>query len=117
MIKYHNKYGRITLTEEYLTSLAAMAAASCYGVVGFAFASVKDNFLYLLTGKKSYASKGIKVYMKNGELAIDMHIIISYGVSIRPTVKNITNKIGYTIENATGLTVGEINVYINSIAP
>ena len=50
-----------------------------------------------------------------GKLVVDLHIIVTYGVNISAIVKSIINKVRYTVEEATGLTVSKVNVYVDGL--
>ena len=115
MVVYHNKLGKIRLTRDYFTSLVASAASSCYGVAGMAYSNPNDSLSSLIFGESTRANKGVIITEENGELIITLHIVVTYGVSIRTIVKNITDRVSYTVENATGLSVRKINVYVDNI--
>ncbi|WP_395588158.1 Asp23/Gls24 family envelope stress response protein [Pseudomonas syringae group genomosp. 7] len=44
-----------------------------------------------------------------------MHIIVTYGLNISAIVKSIVNKVRYTVEEATGLEVRQLNVYVDGM--
>ena len=44
-----------------------------------------------------------------------MHIIVTYGLNIAAIVKSIVNKVRYTVEDATGLDVLKVNVYVDGM--
>ena len=50
------------------------------------------------------------------QLIIDLHIIVSFGVNISAIVKSIVNKVKYSVEDATGLTVAKVNVYVDQMS-
>ena len=53
----------------------------CYGLVGMASRSqLKDGITDLLGWEN--LNKGIEVHTENGELVIDLHIIVGYGTKI-----------------------------------
>lgn len=53
---------------------------------------------------------------KDGEgLIVDLHIIVSYGVNISAICQSIVNKVRYTVEEATGLEVHAVNVYVDGM--
>ncbi len=52
----------------------------------------------------------------NGELIIELHISVSYGVNINTIVESIVNKVRYTVEEATDLKVSKVNVYIDALS-
>ena len=49
----------------------------------------------------------------DNKLVIDLHIIVSFGVNIPAIVKSIVNKVKYTVEDATGLEVSKVNVFVD----
>ena len=53
--------------------------------------------------------------MDDDGLVIELHIIVTYGVNISTIVDSIVNKVRYTIEEATCLSVKEVNVYVDSM--
>ncbi len=114
MIKYYNAYGKVSLTNDYFEALVGNAATSCYGVTGMATANTGDSVKSFLFSAPQQ-DKGVLVREENGELIIDLHIKVTYGVSIQAITQSITNKVRYTIEKATGLKVRKINVYIDDI--
>ena len=53
---------------------------------------------------------------KDGEgLNVDLHIIVTYGLNISAIVKSIVNKVRYTVEDATGLEVHKVNVFVDAM--
>ena len=50
-----------------------------------------------------------------GDLIIDLHIIVTYGVNIGTIVDSITNKVRYTVEQSTGLGVKKVNVFVDGM--
>ena len=53
--------------------------------------------------------------MSGNSLVVDLHIIVIYGLNLSATVKSIVNKVRYTVEEATGLEVKKVNVFIDSM--
>ena len=51
----------------------------------------------------------------NGELIIELHISVSYGVNIAAIADSITNKVRYTVESVTDLKVSKVNVFVDAI--
>ena len=49
------------------------------------------------------------------DLVIDLHIFITYGVNISAIADSIVNKVRYTVEQATGLTVNHVNVFVDGM--
>ena len=112
--KIKNKFGSIEIENEVIARLAGLVAMECYGVVGMAARNMRDGFVHLL--RIESLTKGIKIKTQNdGDLYIDMHIIVDYGTNITAIAQTLMENVKYKIEEAVGLTVCEVNVYIESV--
>ena len=114
MIKFYTPLGKISLTNEYFASLVGNAVTSCYGVAGMNCAGAADSVRTLVFGS-NIPEKGVVVSEHNGELVIDLHIKVLYGLNIAAIVQSITNKVRYVVEDATNLKVHKINVSVDDI--
>jgi len=111
--KIENSNGVITISTDVIATLAGDAAMRCYGVVGMATRNKKDGFVALL--KKDVAGKGIKVFVDQGGLSIDIHVVVEYGVNIKVTSSSIIESVKYRVENFTGFIVKQVNVNVESV--
>ena len=114
MIKIENHLGTIEISQEFIANLAGKAASECFGVVGMVNSTPSQGIRSLLS-KKDAPDKGIRIRQNGGKLTIDMHIIVTYGLNIAAIVKSIVNKVRYTVEDATGLDVLKVNVYVDGM--
>ena len=73
-----------------------------------------DGLKQLLSVRRTL-DKGVRVRAVDNKLVIDLHIVVSFGVNISAIVKSIVNKVKYTVEDATGLEVIAVNVYVDSM--
>ena len=108
MIRIENHLGVIEIANSYFEILVGQAASSCFGVAGMAASGPAQGF-------KSFVTKRVRVRSISGKLEIDLHIIVTFGVNIAAIVKSIVNKVRYTVEEATGLQVGKVNVYVDGM--
>ena len=53
--------------------------------------------------------------MKDGHISIDFHVVVAYGVSIQAVIENLVSNVSYQVENFTGMTVDEINVFVEGV--
>lgn len=117
MIKLENPNGYIEITNNYFANLVGKAAQSCFGVTGMVnsnpYRTIKNAIKQKVSGESS--DQGVIVKSVNGELTIDLHISVSYGVNINAIVDSIVNKVRYTVEEATDLKVSKVNVYIDAL--
>lgn len=114
MIRLENHLGTIEICNEYFEKLVGTAAQSCYGVAGMMVHGASQG-LKSLVGKKNFPSKGVHVRGDGRSLAIDLHIVVTYGVNIAAIVKSIVNKVRYTVEESTGIQVRKVNVFVDGM--
>jgi uncharacterized alkaline shock family protein YloU len=48
-------------------------------------------------------------------VVIDLYIIVGYGVKISEVAANVMERVRYTTENLTGLTVAQVNVNVQGV--
>lgn len=105
--------GEITVDKDVIAQYAGSSAVECFGVVGMASISVKDGFAKLL--RKERLSNGVNVTVENNQILIDLHIIVSYGVSISAVADNLIANVKYKVEEFAGLEVAKINIYVEGV--
>lgn len=115
MIKIENHLGFTELNQHYFADLIGQTVTACFGVAGMANSGATQNIRQFLFKHNSYIDQGVAVRSESDELVIDLHIIVTYGVNIQAIVDSITNKVRYTVEQATGLTVRKVNVYVDGM--
>lgn len=114
MIKYRNPLGTISLTEDYFADVVSESAKGCFGVADMAARNVRDDMRSLVLGSQ-YSQKGVSVQEEDGMLVIGLHIKVGYGLNIAASVKSISHKVKYAVEDATGLKVRRIDVCVDDI--
>ena len=115
MVKKENHLGVSELHAHYFSDLIGNTVTSCFGVAGMANTGAKQGIRQFLFRHNKFLNQGVAVSESGGELLIDLHIIITYGVNIAAVVDSIRNKVRYTVKEATGLEVKKINVYIDAM--
>ncbi|MEF9983633.1 MAG: Asp23/Gls24 family envelope stress response protein [Oscillospiraceae bacterium] len=114
MIKLENHMGTIEISEEYFANLVGHAASECFGVSGMVISTAYQGLRSVISSQ-DVQDKGVRVRTLNGRLVIDLHIIVTYGLNISAIVKSIVNKVHYTVEEATGLEVAKVNVFVDGM--
>lgn len=114
MITLQNHVGKVTITPEYFTELIGNTVKKCFGVISMNVTGVRETLQAALPGKKP-APHGVRVRFVKDKLLIDLHISLMYGVNMNAVVRSIINKVGYTVEQSTGISVEKVNVYVDSI--
>ncbi len=113
-ISRSTQYGNINISIEAIASLAGGLVSECYGVVGMASQKmVKDGIAELL--KKENYSRGVVVREKDGQLELDLYIIVSHGIKISEVVNEVQKKVKYMMEKSLELDFNVINVYVQGV--
>ncbi len=114
MIRIENPNGCIEVSETYFSKLIGDAASSCFGVSQMANRSAVQGIKGFFA-KGALADKGVSVQVVGKSLIVDLHIIVGYGLNISAIAKSIINKVKYTVEEATGLKVRKVNVFVDGM--
>lgn len=113
-MELQTKYGRIEVANDVIATIAGGAAVDCYGIVGMASKNQWRDGLSDILRRENF-SKGVIVREENGEVHIDMYIIVSYGVKISEVAHNVQTKVKYTLDQTLGLAVQSINIYVQGV--
>ena len=104
----NNALGTIRIADEVVSIIAGLAATEVEGVAGMS-GGIAGGIAEIL-GRKNF-SKGVKVEVGEKEAAIDLYIIVKYGVRI----PDIALTVKAAIENMTGLSTVEVNVHVQGV--
>ena len=55
------------------------------------------------------------IVTEDNKIIIDLHIIVSYGVSVSAVTDNLISNVKYKVEEFAGLKVERINVYVEGV--
>ena len=114
MICQNNENGSVNISTSVYTDIAGSAAVNCMGVKGMVARSMKDGVYHLL--RKESMSKGVKVdFFEDGEIAIDLHIMVGDGVNLTAIGNAIIDEVRYMVEKCTNTHVRAVNVYIDAL--
>lgn len=101
--------GELKIANEVVGIIAGLAATEVEGVAGMS-GGLAGGIAEML-GRKNL-SKGVKVEVGEHDTAVDLFVIVNYGVSIPEVAKNIQENVKRAIEIMTGLDVTEVNIHI-----
>ncbi len=104
--------GSIRIASEVVKIIAGLAATEVKGVAGMSGGMV-DGFAELL--KKKNLAKGVKVEVGEKQAAVDLFVVVEYGVKIPDIAYQIQERVKKAIESMTGLEVVEVNVHIQGV--
>lgn len=113
-LEISNDYGKIDISNEVIASVVGGKAVECYGIVGMASRQqVRDGIAEIL-GHENYA-RGIKVREEDGNVDIDIYIIVSYGVKISEVANNVQSTVKYTLESTLNVKVNSVNIFVQGV--
>ncbi len=106
------EFGSIKIADEVVSIVAGLAATDVPGVAGMSGGIVGG--IAELLGRRNL-SKGVKVEVGEKEAAVDLYIVVEYGVRIPEVALRIQESVKRAIESMTGLTVVEANVHVQGV--
>ncbi len=106
------EHGSIHISEEVISSIAALAASEVEGVCGLS-ANLGSDIAEML-GKKNLG-RGVKIAISGDTIAIDCFVVALYGYSVIDIARNVQEKVTSAVESMTGAHVRSVNVDICGI--
>ncbi|MEV7181079.1 Asp23/Gls24 family envelope stress response protein [Kitasatospora sp. NPDC093679] len=109
--------GRTALAVGVIEKIAGMAAREISGIhalgSGFTrtFGAVRDR----VPGSKSGAGRGVKAEVGEKQAAIDIALVVEYGVVIPVLAAEVRANVIDAVERMTGLEVVEVNIAVNDV--
>jgi len=104
--------GSVRIADEVVAIIAGLAATEVEGVAGMS-GGIAGGIAEML-GRKNLA-KGVKVEVGEKETAVDLYIIVNFGVRIPDVAYKIQENVKKAIESMTGLIVVETNVHVQGV--
>ncbi|OIQ58239.1 alkaline shock protein 23 [Moorella thermoacetica] len=104
--------GTIKIANEVVAIIAGLAATEIEGVAGMS-GGIAGGITELL-GRKNLA-KGVKVEVGEKEAAVDLYIVVNFGVRIPDVAIKVQENVKKAIEGMTGLQVVEVNVHVQGV--
>jgi uncharacterized alkaline shock family protein YloU len=112
----HEEYresGTVRISDEVVGVIAGLAALEIQGVAGMSGSGFAGSVVEML-GKRNL-SKGVKVTVGDRQAAVELSIIVEYGVLIPVVARNVQENVRRAIESMTGLQVMEVNVHVQGV--
>ena len=89
-------------------SFAAESPAGC--VVGMASSGRLPRLL-----ARNRLTKGIVVEVRDDGLAIDLHVVVEYGLNLAEVAATVRSRVAYEVERLTGLKVVAVEVHVEDV--
>jgi uncharacterized alkaline shock family protein YloU len=106
--------GKTTIADAVVSKVAALAAREIPGVHGFgggaarAFGAITER----IPGARASSTQGVSVEVGERQAAVDLTIVVEYGVGIAELARAVRRNVIGAIEQMTGLDVVEVNVHV-----
>lgn len=104
--------GLVRISDDVVSTIAGLAAMQIEGVTGMS-GGIVGGIAEILGAKN--LSKGVKVEVGEKEAAVDLFVIVQYGVQIPEIAEKIQTSVKEAVQKMTGLEVVEVNVHIQGV--
>lgn len=109
--------GKTSIADSVVEKIAGVAAREISGVhemgrgAARAFGTIKER----VGGAGPNVTQGVKVEVGERQAAIDIDLVVDYGVSIPDVSQAVRDNVIQKVERMTGLQVTEVNVSVDDV--
>ena len=109
--------GRTTIADGVVAKIAGMAARDVVGVhamgggLSRTFGAVRDK----VPGGTKPVTRGVKAEVGETQTALDLEIVVDYGVSIVDVANEVRSNVISAVEQMAGLEVVEVNISVSDV--
>ena len=109
--------GRTTVADTVVQKIAGRAAREVSGVYDFggsasrSFGAITER----IPGGRASSSRGVTVEVGEKQTAIDLDIVVEYGVPIGQLAQSVRRNVIGAVEQMSGLEVVEVNINVNDL--
>ncbi len=109
--------GTTTIADAVVQKIAGLAAREVRGVHNLgggasrAFGAFRDR----IPGASASVGQGVSVEVGETQTAVDLELVVEYGVSIAELARAVRRNVITAIEQMTGLEVVEVNINVNDV--
>jgi uncharacterized alkaline shock family protein YloU len=109
--------GATTVADTVVQKIAGLATREINGVYDLgggasrAFGALRER----IPGATASAAQGVAVEVGETQAAVDLQILVEYGVSIADLAKAVRRNVITAIERMTGLEVVEVNIHVSDV--
>ncbi|NEY31967.1 Asp23/Gls24 family envelope stress response protein [Streptomyces sp. PRKS01-65] len=109
--------GRTTIADGVVEKITGMAARDVDGVhamgsgMSRTFGAMRDR----VPGGTKSVTRGVKAEVGEKQTALDLEIVVEYGVSIADVTRDVRENVIAAVERMTGLEVVEVNIAVGDV--
>lgn len=108
-----NKFGKISISEEAMQTVASHVARDCYGVVDLVSRRFSDNIGQLFS--KSQRANGVLVQTVDNLVYVELFVVLKVGVNIEAVKKSLADAVKFSLESFSGMRVKRVHVNVVGI--
>ncbi|MCD4813387.1 Asp23/Gls24 family envelope stress response protein [bacterium] len=105
--------GSIRISDEAIAVIAGLAALEVDGVASMSQGAV-DGIAEML-GVKPSQGRGVKVEVRNEDVAIEINLLVEFGVDIPVVCQKVQDRVRESVEDMTGLNVSYVNISVQGV--
>ncbi|GAB3179973.1 Asp23/Gls24 family envelope stress response protein [Streptomyces incanus] len=109
--------GKTTIADGVVAKIAGMAAREVPGIYNLgagmarAFGAMRER----VPGGGGGVTRGVKVEVGERQAAVDLDVVVEYGVSIVDVAGDVRTNVISAVERMTGLEVVEVNIAVDDV--
>ncbi|MDN4595306.1 Asp23/Gls24 family envelope stress response protein [Polycladomyces subterraneus] len=104
--------GSIRIADDVVAVIAGLAATKTKGIASMS-GGITEGWAKRVSGKN--VTRGVSVEVGQLETAIDLRVIVEYGVKINEVARELQHNVKEAVETMTGLRVVEVNVKVEGV--
>jgi uncharacterized alkaline shock family protein YloU len=114
-IQEESGLGNISINNQVVATIVALAAREINGVVGLASGGIKDDLAGFFSGKRD-AGGGVTISENaHGAYIIGVKLILHFGVQLAKVAEEVQHAVKDQVENMTNKQVSKVNVIVDGI--
>ncbi len=110
-----NPDGSVSFATGVVETIAGLAAQEVEGVASMASASTGLADMFTRKSTRNF-TKGVRVDINGGTVAVDVTIVVEYGSPIPDVAKSIQENVKKAIETMSGLDVRNVDVHVQAVS-
>ncbi|MEV6834626.1 Asp23/Gls24 family envelope stress response protein [Streptomyces sp. NPDC051133] len=109
--------GKTTIADSVVAKIAGMATREVPGIynLGAGMARAIGAVRERVPGAGGGVTRGVKVEVGESQAAVDLDVVVEYGVSIVDVAGDVRTNVISAVERMTGLEVVEVNIAVDDV--
>ncbi|MGW7065046.1 Asp23/Gls24 family envelope stress response protein [Streptomyces sp. NPDC054904] len=109
--------GRTTIADSVVEKIAGTAAREVPGIhsLGSGMSRTLGAVTDKVSGGRPSVSRGVKVEVGQRQAAVDLDVVVEYGVPIVDLAANVRTSVITAVERMTGLEIVEVNIAVDDV--